>query len=95
VRWIRLNIDFDDSPWLFVLSAESQLAWIKLLCHIKRDGSNGRCKALSPIVAGKKWGVGDEAVTKLLQAAVTDGALSIEDGYWTLVNWSKFQQFFT
>lgn len=92
MRWIRVNIDFDDSPWLFVLSAESQLAWLKLLCHVKRDGSRGECKALSTIVAAKKWGVGEESVAKLLQAAVSDGAMSLEDGLWRVTSWARFQE---
>jgi len=92
MRWVRLNIDFDDSPWLFVLSAESQLAWIKLLCHMKRDGIGGTCKALAPLVAAKKWGVGDESVVKMLQAAVADGALVIDGKEWTLTNWNSHQE---
>lgn len=92
MRWVRLNIDFDDSPWLFVLSAESQLAWIKLLCHMKRDGVGGTCKALAPLVAAKKWGVGDESVVKMLQAAVADGALIVEGKEWTLTNWNAHQE---
>lgn len=92
MRWLRLDVSWDDSPWLFVLSAASQLAWIKLLCHVKRDGSQGRCKALAHVVAAKRWGVGEEDVQKLLQAAVNDGALVIEDGAWTLSNWDKYQE---
>jgi len=92
MRWVRLNIDFDDSPWLFVLSAESQLAWVKLLCHVKRDGIGGACKALAPLVAAKKWGVGDESVVKMLQAAVADGALVIEGKEWRIVNWNAHQE---
>lgn len=90
-RWMRLNIDWDDSPWLFTLSAESQLAWIKLLCHVKRDGRAGTVKALATIVAAKKWGVGEEAVVKLLQAAVNDGALESNGETWVITNWDKYQ----
>lgn len=92
-RWLRLNIDWDDSPWVFTLHAELQLAWIKLLCHVKRDGTGGKVKALAPLVAGRKWGVGEEAVTKMLQAGVNDGAIQSEDGYWIITNWAKYQEF--
>lgn len=91
-RWVRLNIDFDDSPWVFTMSAEGQLAWIKLLCHVKRDGRGGKVRALEPLVAHRKWGVGEEHIVKMLQAAVNDGALVIEDGKWCLSNWSKYQE---
>lgn len=91
-RWIRLNVDFDNSEWLFVLSAESQLAWIKLLCHMKRDGARGRCKAMSVAVAAKRWGLGPEHVEKLLQAAQNDGALRVADGEWAVTAWGKYQE---
>ena|SRR3990167_9118431 len=92
MRWLRLDVSWDDSPWLFVLSEGSQLAWIKLLCHVKVWGVGGKCKSLSPIVAAKKWGVGEESVTKMLQAAITDGALLVDGSAWLLVNWDKYQE---
>lgn len=92
MRWIRLDVDFDDTPWLFCLSAESQLAWLKLLCYTKRSGIGGRVKALSSIVAAKKWGVGEESVTKLLQAAVLDGALQLDGSDWVITKWADFQE---
>lgn len=90
MRWIRLDISFDDS-WLYCLSAESQLAWIKLLCHVKRDGIKGSAKALGIIVAAKKWGIGEESVAKMLQAGVNDGAIVIEGGQWVIANWREYQ----
>lgn len=92
MRWLRLDLAWDDSPWLFVLSPGSQLGWIKLLCHVKRDGAGGKCKALADTVAAKKWGIGAEDVQKLLQAGVNDGAIIVSDGEWTIVNWAKFQE---
>lgn len=91
MRWIRLNMDWDDTSWLFVLSEGSQLAWIKLLCHVKRDGVNGICKAMSTIVAAKRWGVGEESVSKMLEAGRNDGAIKCVDGHWEIVNWNKYQ----
>jgi hypothetical protein len=90
-RWIRLNIDWDDSPWVFVLAAGSQLAWIKLLCHYRREIRGGGCKALAPFVAAKKWGVGEEDVEKMLRAAVEHGALEAEGGVWTITGWDDYQ----
>jgi hypothetical protein len=94
MRWLRLDICWDDSPWLFVLSEGAQLAWVKLLCTVKRDGSKGRMKAIRPLVASRKWGVGEESVVKMLQAAQDDGALSVEDAAetWVITNWDRYQE---
>jgi len=90
-RWLRLNVDWDDSPWLFTLSEGSQLAWIKFLCYVKSLGTSGRVRALEPLIASRKWGMGEESVSKMLQAGVNDGAIIVENGYWVVVNWSKYQ----
>lgn len=92
MRWIRLNIDFDNSSWLFPLSAAAQMAWIKLLCHVKRDGIKGRCKALSPQEAAARFGVTLPDVEQMLNAAAEDQALAVEDGYWTLTGWTEYQE---
>jgi len=92
VRWLRLDAGWRKSGWIYVLSTGSQLAWIELLCYVKLEGVGGKVKAMAPMVASKVWGVGYEDVDKLLTAAVADGALVIEDGHWTIVNWSKFQE---
>lgn len=91
MRWIRLDVSWDDSPWLFDLPADAQLAWVKLLCYVKRDGSCGTCKAMAPEVAAKRWGVTVTSVTALLSVATADGALRAESGTWTVCNWSKYQ----
>jgi len=92
MRWIRLNIDFDNSSWLFPLSAAAQMAWIKLLCHVKRDGIKGRCKALSPEVAAARFGVPVPDLEQMIEAAEQDKALAIEDGYWILTGWTEYQE---
>lgn len=90
-RWIRLDTTWDASEWLFVLSPESQLAWVKLLCYVKTDGTNGRVKALSPVVAAKRWGIGSESVDKLVNAAVSHGAIVTENGEWCVTKWREYQ----
>lgn len=92
MRWIRLDTTWDSSEWLFVLSPESQLAWVKLLCYVKAEGSTGKAKRLSPIVAAKRWGLGSESVEKIEQAAVSHGALEASDGQWRIVKWAEYQQ---
>ena len=90
-RWIRLDVGFDDTEWVFSLSAESQLAWVKLLCYVKRDGASGKVKAMSTVVAAKRWGVGTENVEKMLFAAKQDGALTEVDGEWVINGWDEYQ----
>jgi hypothetical protein len=91
-RWIRLDVGFDDTEWVFSLSAESQLAWVKLLCYSKRDGIGGRVKAMSYAVAAKRWGVGAENVEKMIHAAKLDGAITENDGDWVVAGWDHYQQ---
>ena len=90
--WIRLNIDWDDSEWVFEMSGLSRLSWITLLCHTRKTGTKGRTKRLSYTVAAKRWGVGANDVEKMEQAALADGALLIEDDEWVIVNWNVYQK---
>ncbi len=92
VRWIRLNVDFDDQPWLFVLSSDAQLAWVKLQCHMKRDGVRGTCNAMAPMVAARRWGVGEEHVVKMLQAAIKAEVLISTGESWSIVAWAEDQE---
>lgn len=91
MRWIRLDSCFDDG-WLFSLSPGSQLAWVKLLCTVKRDGVKGRMKALNPVVSARRWGIGEEDIAKMFHAGVEDGAIEIVNGEWVITNWAKFQE---
>lgn len=90
-RWIRLDTTFDSSEWLFVLSPESQLAWVKMLCYVKEAGTAGKAKRLSHIVAAKRWSLGSESVEKLEQAAITHGAVKIVGDSWLVVKWDQYQ----
>lgn len=69
-----------------------QLAWIKLLCYAKIAGSGGRVKAMPSPVAAKKWGVDVTDVTALLTVTTRDGAVTVENGEWVIVNWCKYQE---
>lgn len=90
-RWIRLSTDWHLSNWLVVLSAESRLAWVQLLCHVKTNGFAGRCKALSPLVAERLWFVNEPSVRQMLQAAEQAGALVVEGEDWQVVKWREYQ----
>ena len=91
-RWFRLNVDWDDTEWVYLLSPQAQLAWIKLLCLVKRDGRNGAVKALSEAVACSKWRItADNAVSEMLAAAKAQGALIEEDARWRIARWDLYQ----
>ena len=90
-RWLRFNTAWSDSDWLFDLSVGARLAWIELLCHTKRDGICGKTKAVSLKVASCKWRIPIADIGSMLTAAVSDNALLIADGYWTLTNWPRIQ----
>lgn len=90
-RWLRLNTDWHLSDWLVVLSAESRLAWVQLLCHVKINGFAGRCKAVAPMVAERLWFVNEPSIRQMLQAAEKAGALLVTDGVWEIAKWRDYQ----
>jgi hypothetical protein len=90
-RWLRLNTDWHLSEWLVVLSAESRLAWVQLLCHMKTNGFAGTCKSLNTMIAERLWFVNEPSIRQMLQAAQNAGALVIEDDTWTIPAWKKYQ----
>lgn len=80
------------SDWLFVLSAESRLAWNQLLCYCKAYGRKGGiCPKRPPLVLARQWAIGEESVTQMLLAARNSGALVETDDEWTLTGWDKYQ----
>lgn len=90
-RWIRLNTDWHLSSWLITLSAESRLAWVQLLCHVKVHGFGGAVKAVSPAAAERLWFVNEPSIRQMLIAAENAGALVVTDELWTVVKWAKYQ----
>src|SRR5690606_26462450 len=76
-KWLRLDAQWDDTEWVMMLGPLSQLAWIKLLCYVKRDGRAGEVYALTPKAAAKKWDLPVPAVEAMLRAAEKDGALRV------------------
>ncbi len=91
-RWIRLDINWGHSEWLCVLSAESRLVWIELLCYVKAFGTGGRARAMTPDRFARRIYVGEESVLQLLRAAEIGGALDIVDHDWMIANWDKYQK---
>lgn len=90
--WIRENVDWMFSDWLFVLSAESRLAWNQLLCYCKAYGRKGGiCPKRPPLVLARQWAIGEESVSQMILAARNAGALVETDDEWTLTGWDKYQ----
>jgi hypothetical protein len=88
---MRLDTGIFDSEWVYLLSPMAQLAWIRLLLHVKTEGVKGTAKALSVPVASKKWGIPESDIQAMLTAAREDGALA-EGAEWSVTNWLKYQE---
>ena len=91
-RWLRLNANWMRSTWLFVLSAEARLAWVQLLCYVKAEGRAGTAPTIDPLVFSRLNFIGEESVSQMLHAAKADGALTEENGAWTITNWKDYQE---
>jgi hypothetical protein len=91
-RWIRLNATFDESQWLVNLPPLPRLIWPVVLAYVKIHGAKGVCKIpnLARWCAGKDLPL--DAVLELLDAAVADGAMRLNDNVWTIVNWETYQR---
>lgn len=85
VAFLMLDVNFDDEAWVFSLPSEGELAWIKLQCYVKAIGRKGRAPILAPMVAARKWRVGEENVVKMLAAAETAGRLAIDGDSWAIL----------
>lgn len=91
-RWLRLDVGCFESEWLAALSVPAQHAWTRLLLHTKGQGTGGRVKRLGPVAAEKLWSIPPVSLQEMETAAIADGALAIEDGWWVLTGWDKYQQ---
>jgi hypothetical protein len=88
---MRLDTGIFDSEWVYLLDPLAQLAWVRLLIHVKTEGVKGTAKALSIPVACKKWGIPESDIQAMLAAAREDGALA-EGAEWSVTNWLKYQE---
>ena len=90
-RWLRLNIQYAESEWLFNLKGNVRRLWPDILCYVKAFGNAGTCKMPSMKVLAKKLDTRAVDLNTLLKAAVADGALVVEGNLWTVVNWATYQ----
>lgn len=91
MRWIRLDLSWSHSQWLSVMSAESRLAWVELLCYVKGFGTAGRARAMTPDRFARMIYVGEESVRQMLNAAHMHGALAIIENDWVIAKWAQYQ----
>lgn len=91
MRWIRLDLSWSHSQWLSIMSAESRLAWVELLCYVKGFGTAGRARAMTPDRFARMIYVGEESVRQMLNAAEIHGALTVVENDWVIVKWAKYQ----
>lgn len=91
MRYVKLDVDWDQSEWVYSLSVGSQLAWVKLLCHVKRSGIEGRVKKFHTFVMSRQWQIGEEDIVKMLRAAEQHGALRDEGEFWVITKWREYQ----
>ena len=91
MRYLKLELTWDASPWVANLSDGGQIAWLKLLAYAKGSGAKGKVKRLEPAYAARVWLKAECDIESMENAALRDGALSIEEGYWIVTNWLKYQ----
>lgn len=97
-RWIRLDVDWQQSAMFDDMSPAERLAWVLLLCEAKSHGTGGVI-SLRPIEFARRMRLDRDCVTNSFSGAEAHGALQIErpnsdDGRWTLriVNWKRYQE---
>lgn len=91
-RWLRLDVTCFDSEWLAALPIEAQHAWTRVLLYTKAHGSLGRVKRIGPVAAERLWGIPAVSFQMMEDAAISDDAIRVEDGWWVITGWEKYQQ---
>lgn len=90
-RWFRVNCDWWECDWLYTMSAEAQLAWIKFLSRVKTNGYAGRLKKSPTELLARQWMQGEESILQMLKAGMKDGAISDCGDSWAVSGWNKYQ----
>lgn len=91
-RWIRLDVEWDESGWIDALSGEAAGCWPRLLCWVKLRGKGGTCRMPDIGALARRWRVKRQAVVEMIEAAKADGALVAEDGQLTVAKWATYQE---
>lgn len=91
-RWIRLDVDWEDSPWLDALDGIAAGYWPRILCLMKRSGVGGAMRSPDLGVLARRWRVPIEALAALVAAAEADGALVATETGWAIPKWDDYQK---
>lgn len=91
-RWIRIDVGWSDSEWLADLSPAGRLAWVELLTYVKSEGLAGVAKRLAPTVFARKYAIPVGDVVAMLEAAIGDGAVMLDDESWIITGWPDYQE---
>lgn len=91
-RWIRLDVDWEESAWLDGITGQAAGCWPRLLCWVKLRGRKGRCKAPDHSVLARRWRVPRQAVDELVDAAKKDGAIEVDGEEIVVTNWAEYQE---
>lgn len=91
-KWIRLDVEWEESGWLDAMSGQAAGCWPRLLCHVKLRGKKGRCHSPDPSVLARRWRVTRQAVDELIAGAVKDGAVVIHGDELEVTNWTAYQE---
>lgn len=89
-RWIRLDVEWEESAWLDALSGQAAGCWPRLLCWVKLRGKRGRCRAPDPSVLARRWRVPRQAVDELLAAAEASGVARRDRGDVVVESWDQY-----
>jgi hypothetical protein len=94
--WIRLAIDWQDSPMFGREHGDSdakmgvRLAWVALLCHTKTKGRGGKVSLRKPAFC-RDYNLTAEAVDEMLRRATAHGAVKVNDDLVTFKCWKCYQ----
>ncbi len=91
-RWIRLDVNWDDSAWLADLPWPVRAVWPLILAHVKTMGSGGVCEAPNMRRFCAAHDVPQECVEAFLDGAHRAGAMNVEGSEWTVVKWRTYQE---
>lgn len=90
MKAIRLYVDWDEAPWMDGLSGAAQIAWLHLLCHVRRCGTAGRSRALHSTVAARRWDLAESDIVAMEAAAIAGGVLHRVGREWIVVDWKQY-----
>ena len=90
-RWIRLDVNWEDTEWLADLTGCEAGCWPRLLCIAKQSGIRGTVSIPSIRVLANRWRVDVEDIENMRDAAISAGAIEVDGKVWTICSWDEYQ----